>query len=260
MQASEPSSAIVQYSLNPAPTLAPVDPLWQLVFTSISGIAALAAIIYLIREAIVHRTLLPVMMIAGTTAALWFEPIFDMMAFLIYPHEGAWVALESFGRKVPWVDTLAYYFYFPLPMWYFMKKFDARAAAAFFWKSYAIIVASSMFIEIPYMATGMWKYYGGQPLVFMGYPALLAFWSSPSMFGGAFVFHKIRHRLNGWKVMLAIPLMPMIILGFSCQVLYPYTTALHMPPNDMRYLAGAIGTALFSVLTMWFLFPRFEQK
>ena len=141
MQALEISSAVVQYSLNPAPELGSIDPFWQLVFTSISGIAALGAIIYLIREAVVHRTLLPLMMIIGTTAALWFEPIVDMMAFLIYPHEGAWVAVESFGRKVPWVDTLAYYFYFPLPMWYFMKKFDARAPATFFWKSYAISVA-----------------------------------------------------------------------------------------------------------------------
>ena len=240
----------------PQPPDIPMDLQAQTVMEILMGIGAVLGCAYLIREAVKHKTWLPVMLILGTFPAVFYEPVTDLLGLCIYPHQGQHTYLETFGRKIPIYLALAWLWYFGPFVWIFKKMFDARTPAKVWWLIYIGAAIGCTLFEITPLHFELWHYYGNQPLVFMKMPVWWGLVNPVAIIGPAYVFHRVSPRLQGATVLLGIPLLGMSIAGFHAAASLPVAVALNTSHGLPVTSFGALLSVLVTIMTFWFLFTE----
>ena len=238
----------------PQPPDIPMNLQAQAVMEVLMGLCAVVADTYLLIEARRHKSWLPIMLIIGTFPAVYYEIVTDMLGLCIYPHQGQHTYIETFGRKIPVYLMLAWLWYFPPFVWQFKKMFDAGTPAHIWWKAYLGMAVGCTLFEIVPLHYGLWHYYGEQPLVFLKMPVWWGLVNPVAIIGPAFVFHKLGARLQGPRVVLAIPLLGMSIAGFHAAASLPVASALNTPYGTSITFFGAMGSVLLTLIMcgIWF--------
>lgn len=244
----------------PQPPDIPMNLQAQSVMEVLMGIGAAIAILYLVREARRSKSWLPIMLILGTFPAVYYEVVTDMLGLCIYPHEGQHTYIESFGRKIPIYLMLAWLWYFPPFVWIFKKMFDAGTAASVWWKAYIGMAIGCTLFEITPLHYELWHYYGEQPLVFMKMPVWWGLVNPVAIIGPAYVFHKLGPRLQGWRILFAVPLLGMSIAGFHAAASLPVASTLNSQYGLSVTSLGALGSVLTTLLMCWIWFHDSEHK
>lgn len=236
------------------PPILDMDPTAQTIFTAITALLAIWAGIHLFLESRRHQTALPIFLFFGGGLAVIFEPLLDLIMMCTYAHNGAWVYLELWNRQIPIFEGLTYFFYFPVTIWYFYKKFLGEVSAAELWKMAAgLYLAAAAFETIP-LHLGLWSYFGGHPLQIFRVPLLLIVIGPVFIMGPAFVLWLLRERLKGSRSALALLLMPLLIAAFGLSAVMPYSAGMHVAPESWlaKYIGG-IGTVIASFTFLWLI-------
>ena len=244
----------------PQPPLIVMNPQAQAVMEILMGLCALIGVSYLCREAIRHKTWLPVMLILGTFPAVFYEPLTDLLGLCIYPQIGQHTYIQTFGRKIPIYLMLAWLWYFGPFVWFFKKLFDRGIPAAVWWKIYIGSAIGCTVFELLPLHYELWHYYGAQPLVLLKMPIWWGLVNPVAIIGPGYVFHRLGSYLQGPRVLLAIPLLGMSISGIHVAASLPVSSALNTNYGTAVTLLGAILSVMVTILICGFCFNDSDSR
>jgi hypothetical protein len=75
-----------------------------------------------------------------------------------------------------------------------------------------------------------------------------------AILGPAYLFHRVGPRLQGAKVLMAIPLLGMSIAGFHAAASLPVAVALNTSHGLPVTSLGALLSVLLTIMICWFMF------
>ena len=174
---------------------------------------------------------------------------------------GAHVAWNSQGLGVPFYAIGAYFPYFGLVLLILVPLFhDRRLTAKGVWIAALAIVVGVLAFETPWMATGLWHYYGRQSLQPFGWmPVWYAFASAMLTFVPAVAVARVQDRLDGARSLLLIPLVIMTSIGAVVAVSWPMYLAMSSTWGDaVVHIAALTSIALVGVV-VWYCAPFVAQ-
>jgi drug/metabolite transporter (DMT)-like permease len=128
------------------------------------------------------------------------------------------------------------------------------------WIAALLIVAGVLAFEVPWMATGLWHYYGRQSLQPFGWmPLWYAFASAMLTFVPAVAIARVQDKLHGARSLLLVPLVIMTSIGAVAAVSWPMYLAMSSTWSDASiHLAALTSIALVGV-AVWFCAPLVAQ-
>jgi hypothetical protein len=175
---------------------------------------------------------------------------------------GAHVAWTSQGLGVPFYAICAYFPYFGLVLLILVPLFhDRRLTARGVWIAALAIVVGVLAFETPWMAAGLWHYYGRQSLQPFGWmPIWYAFASAMLTFVPAVAVARVQDRLDGARSLLLVPLVIMTSIGAVVAVSWPMYLAMSSTWGDAAiHLAALVSIALVGVV-VWYCIPLVAQE
>jgi hypothetical protein len=174
---------------------------------------------------------------------------------------GAHVAWTAQGLGVPFYAIGAYFPYFGLVLLVLVPLFhDRKMTTKGVWIAALSIVAGVLAFEVPWMATGLWHYYGRQSLQPFGWmPLWYAFASAMLTFVPAVAIARVQDKLHGARSLLLVPLVIMTSIGAVAAVSWPMYLAMSSTWSDASiHLAALTSIALVGV-AVWFCAPLVAQ-
>jgi len=108
-----------------------------------------------------------VCLVAGLLCAI-DEPMEDLVGKCWFPHKQ--IAFTVYGRGIPWWVVCCYVLFFGNLPYLFARAFDKGITRRFFWQAIAMGFAFNALIEIPFLNTDVYTYYGHQPFNVAGFP------------------------------------------------------------------------------------------
>lgn len=220
---------------------------WQLVFTIIFGIPALAACIYALYLTIKEKDLAPVLIIIGSAIACYEEPIVDVLAKCWWPEIGQWVVIEAFDRPIPWLCLFSYVAYYGGMLILLIRAFERGVTRQQFFKIYIFAIIANVALEPIPLNLGLWMYYGDQPFSIFGYPLYWPVNNALAAMVTATLVYKVRPHLQGISQLLLIP---MILTGnmiSNAAVMWPIWTTLNQPYGYVATIPAAILTFILCI-------------
>jgi hypothetical protein len=138
---------------------------------------------------------------------------------------------------------------------------DRKLTVRGVWIAALSIVLGVLAFEVPWMATGLWHYYGRQSLQPFGWmPIWYAFASAMLTFVPAVVVARVQDRLHGARSLLLVPLVIMTSIGAVVAVSWPMYMAMSSTWSDaITHLAALTSIALVGV-AVWFCAPLVAQS
>jgi hypothetical protein len=220
------------------------------VFSTLSVLLAVGAVLFSIHLWRRDRTAVPLLIVLGGATAALIEPIVDVNGGCWWPRHGGWTAFHLFGTPVP-VWAVACYFWFVGGQAYlalrYLKRHPARRTI---WKLCAAIAAVNFLLETPGLSLHIYRYWGHQPLNPYGWPLWWAAVNVGLPLVGAMLVYKLEPLLTGWRLLLVIPLLPMGDALANGATAWPAWLALHS--NWPMPLAQMAGVAVFGLAGLFY--------
>ncbi len=121
-----------------------------------------------------QNSLLPIFIILAGAAGSIAEPLYDIAFHLIWYIPGQWSLFTAFGLPQPvWVMS-AYIIVFCGPALYITEMLHRGMNRQQFYKTFAIVLATTAVFEAIAINGGTYAYYGPQPLRLLNYPVWVA--------------------------------------------------------------------------------------
>lgn len=224
------------------------------IFTVLAGVPMV--VVFIIALVLCVRKRDPLLMycfIGGGLASL-FEPVADLLSCLYFPAIGQNTAFETFGRPIPWALVFAYPWYVGGQGYLTYKAFEKGISAGRIWTLWLLFCLSDVLIESPGVLMGFHVYYGNQPFNFWGFPLwMAAVQSLMPLIAGALLYAMRTRIRSGWKLLAAIPFIPMADGMANAGLALPVWTTLG---SDMSLTANYVGGTLsiaMSAVAVWLL-------
>ena len=237
-------------------TPATTDAIMSTLSISLALAAVLSAIVLWWRE----RSPVPFLIVLGGGTAALIEPIVDVLGGCWYPRHGGWTAFHLFGTPVP-IWAVANYFWYVGGIAYLALRYITRHPSRHtFWKMCALVATVDVVQEAPTVFLHIYHYWGQQPLNPYGFPLWWAAVNAGLPLVGAMLIYKLAPVLTGWRVLLIIPLMPMVDGLVNGATAWPAWLALNS--NWPMFLTQAAGVAVFGLAALLYwamghlLFPE----
>ncbi|WP_162938637.1 hypothetical protein [Mycobacterium kyogaense] len=176
-------------------------------------IAILALImLFLARDCLRQRNWMPLVMLAGGAIALLSEPVVDIAGLIWYPPEGAWAIMHVDGRAVPWLCLFGYIWLYPglgAIVYIMIRNGAGRADIWKFWVG--LMVFLMVGVEFYGSGTGVYHYYGDQPLKVFDYSMYWGFINASSTVLTGVLAWALREHLTGWRTLLSVAIAPLAV-------------------------------------------------
>ena len=174
---------------------------------------------------------------------------------------GAHVAWYAQGLGIPFYAVGAYVPYFGIVLLIFVPLFHARRLSPrAVWVAAGAVIVGVFLFEMPWMAAGLWHYYGRQSLQPFGWmPIWYAFASAMLTFVPAVIVARVQDRLRGAASLLLIPIVIMPSIGAVVAVSWPMCLAMSSTAPDIVVHAAALAVVALVALTIWISIPAVTQ-
>lgn len=216
----------------------------QIVYTSVWGAIALAFAIYGMVRLIRRRDPLLLVLLVGGAIAYFNEPIDDVLGLVWHPRPGQWVALRTFGPAPVW-GVFVYIALFGGIAYLMFRAFERGVTRRQVWTWIGLFWVADIAVEVPAIASGMYKYYGHPPMQVAGLPL---YWFAINIGGPiatAVLLLVARRRLSGWRLLLLLPVPMLLDAACSIAMGWPIFSALHAQASmPVKYLAAVITVAM----------------
>jgi hypothetical protein len=213
-------------------------------------LGALLLTAHCVRDAVRHRSLIPIVAILGGVVALPIEPFWDVNVRFTFATNSSPIAFTAFDRHIPlylaaiypafigWGSYLGY-------LAIIRGASKARLAAI----PCAFFVADAI-IEIVGGKTDLWVYYGHQTFAVADWPAYFGVLNAMIPLVGGLLLATVAPRLTGISRVGTLLIVPSAYVGIYAIAGWPVWFALNADvPRVVDWLAGALLIAICGLVT-----------
>lgn len=199
------------------------------------------------------RTILPLMTSLGGALICFSEVFFDIMGGVYFPWsdtEPLGYAFSIMGRVMPWWIVAGWFGYGAFAYFEYVLL-TKRPSTKSIWIFYAGAVGGDVVFEEVLLKFDTYHYYANQPLVLLWE---LPWWwlacNPAGVFLGSALAYRYRDRLQGWRALAMLAVMPMSVATVYGAVALPSWIAVN---SDLPWLI----TQLLGLTTLLFGFVTF---
>jgi hypothetical protein len=158
-----------------------------------------------------HQDWIPAWLLVGGLLGVCLEPVMDVVGLVWYPPQGNWAVLHMHGVSVPVLCVAGYvWLYGGLGgLSYILLRNGASRIDLF--RAFVALVILLMAIEFAGSGTGVYHYYGDQPLRIFDYVAYQGFVNAAIPIIIGFTAHLLQPHVTKWRAVLVIPVVPFAI-------------------------------------------------
>ncbi|MFC4000130.1 hypothetical protein ACFS2C_02550 [Prauserella oleivorans] len=177
-------------------------------------LVGLSGVVLGLRHFVKKRTLLPLMVALGGAFICIPEVFFDIMGGVYFPWsdtEPLGHAYTIMGREMPWWIVAGWFGYGAFAYFEYLLLAN-RPSTKSIWLFFAAAVAGDIVFEEVLLKFDTYHYYGNQPLVLLW--ELPWWWIACNPAGvllGATLAYRYRARLQGWRALAMLVIMPMAV-------------------------------------------------
>jgi hypothetical protein len=218
--------------------------------TVIAAVVLLGVVVFAVRVARRHHSLVPFALLLGGALTVGYEPIVDVLGMCYLPKSYQWTLFSALGRDMPVYAILVYCAFFggfATVAWNHLKS---GSPARGLWRKYiAAILINTFAFETPAVAVfSVYTYYGKQPFNFLGFPLWWPFINTAGPLIAGALIYLLGNRFNvGSRTLLALAAIavPMMDGAVNASAAYPTWLALNSDvPTWVAWVAGAVTVSL----------------
>jgi hypothetical protein len=174
-----------------------------------------------------------------------------------HSQDGAHVAWYAQGLGIPFYAVGAYVPYFGIVLLILVPLFHSRRLSPrAVWGVAGAVIAGVFLFEMPWMAAGLWHYYGRQSFQPFGWmPIWYAFASAMLTFVPAVVVARAGNRLHGLSSVLLIPIVVMSSFAGVAAVSWPMWLTMSSTWPDWTVHLAALAVVGLVALVVWLAIP-----
>ncbi|MFY1621506.1 hypothetical protein, partial [Micromonospora sp. WMMD736] len=160
-----------------------------------------------------------------------------------FPADG-WIGLTAFGRSIPIWVILAYVVFYGGFTYLIALAFRNGISRRTLWGSIAVWGALNLAMEIPLLQSGLYLYYGDQPLTVGGFPISQLVFNTLGSMLGAVVIVRLAWFFTGARQLL-LTVVPFATFMSSWVVGMPFFLVLNNDTSHgLRVLAALVSIAI----------------
>ncbi len=223
------------------------------VFIVVSYAAMAIVAVLLALDGVRRKNAIGLFCLIGGAIAFVTEPAWDILACVWYPDKEHSPILRAFNYSIPYWMLPAYALYMGAQGYWMSRQFAAGITAGRLWTLFFVFWVSNALIEVPGINLGLYTYYGDQPFQLFGFPLWMAMTNSliPITVGAA--LYGLRNVLTGWRSLLVIPMLPIIIASGEAAFGWPVWLTLNSGLGFVATHAGALVTLGLSVSAVYLI-------
>jgi hypothetical protein len=207
------------------------------VFSSIATVLVLAALINW------RRSGSPIFLaiLAGGLVTCLLEPFADVLGLVWFPVHHQVHGFSALGVPIPLFVVIGYLCFFGLVTWGLLRLLEAGPSRRQFWQIAGGGFAAALAMEFALLPTGVYTYYGPQPLKVLDYPLIWMTINAGACVVSALVIYRFRGFFTGVRALATIALMPCADGAVMVATGWPAFTAMHSSlPQWLIQVSGLI--------------------
>jgi hypothetical protein len=156
-----------------------------------------------------HHSVVPLLLLAGGTICIVFEPVVDVLGLCFFPRPHQWVGIEAFGRPIPLFMYPVYSWFVggqAILVWHLLRRGITRRQL---WTCWLVIMAVDVVLESPGILMHVYTYYGSQPFNPWGLPLWWPPVNATMPVVAGYLVWRVAPLLRGWRALLIVALLPM---------------------------------------------------
>lgn len=183
------------------------------------------------------------LVLAGGYICSFNEALVDVLGHCYFPADG-FIAYTTFGRAVPVWVVLAYVVFFGGLTYLQVLWLRSGPSHRAMWAAVGIFWVLNLLLEMPILASGLYVYYGDQPLVIGGFPVIWLVINSLGSLFAAVIITRLSWFFTGVRQLLLV-LVPFATYMASWVVTMPhFATTNTDAPTGVRTIAAIVSMAL----------------
>lgn len=240
------------FDLPPTPDGTAMPQTAQLITTAMMGVLVAAFVVYALTELVRRRSATLMLLLIGGAISYLNEPIDDVLGLVWHPEAAQWTVLDTFARVPLWGLGIYIVFFGGMP-YLILRNLRRGMSRVQLWRWVSALVVIDVAVELPVLASGIYRYFGDAPMQIGGFPVYWIFINAVGPLGLAVLLLAAEDRFSGWR-MLYLPLLPMVCnAAGSVAVGWPIYSALNAQAGPVitwgaAILTIAIGLAILDIL------------
>ena len=221
--------------------------LWMIGAASLSALVMIVLALSVARR---ERSPYPVFLLLGAAACTFHEPFVCLLGHFHYPEAGQRTAFRMLGVAIPVFHPIVALTYMGGVVFWVFTRLDRRELTLrAWWYFFVITTAIAVVFEPPFIALGLWKYFGdNQSFMILGFPVVWAIANAAAlmMVGllGYLIWHSLLGRRHAWSLAVVLPL-----LLFACHV--PIVSPVYLALNSTHsVLVNNLAAALAGLFSL----------
>jgi hypothetical protein len=200
------------HQMTPPPYDAVAPHTAQVVLTTIEAVLVALTLCYALVTWKRRKTPLLLLILIGGAVAIVNEPALDLISQIYFPCRGSWIVFEAYGRPMAVWGVLSYTLYFGTLVLAAVELLRRGATRLRFWLVVVGVWILNSLLEVVMLRTGIYFYFGYQPLRIGLFPAVWLVLNAVGAIGAAAILLRFRTFFTGPRVLLAAVVAPV------CQV------------------------------------------
>lgn len=213
--------------------------------------------LWTLRESLRMRSPLLLLILLGGTLSCMIEPIVDHVGGVWWPQYGAEHVFRAFNVAIPVWVVAAWGLYVGALATLLYRKMAAGITVKQLWVAYFAIWGFSLLLELPGLHLGLYRYYADQPFNVLGFPLWWAMTNVSILVIAAAILTGYREFFTGVKMLLVVPLMPMVSAGAEAATGFPMWLALNTGTGPTGKFAAGLMTLGLSLMVVHMVSLKF---
>jgi hypothetical protein len=217
----------------------------ELFFAVLMAVVVVGACAWTLRR----RNPLLLILAVAAAASSFIEPVYDYLGQAWWSTDLT-TSFTSFGGRVfcPTIFPLGYAMWIGLGSYASFRVFERRPSRNSILKAFVLLALCEPALELPWLATHLFRYYGHQPFRVIGYSLV---WDAINtagiaITGAVLLWLGDRGSLRGRGALL-VAILPFAVIGWYCAAGWPLWLAMHTSaPVWVRWVLGALAIAASS--------------
>ena len=221
-----------------------MPPAAQLVATVAMAVLVAGFTVYAVREIVRSRSVTLALLLIGGAISYFNEPIDDVLGLVWHPVVGQWTALDTFARVPLWGLGIYIVFFGGMP-YLILQSLRRGVTRGQLWGWVGVLTVVDVAVELPILASGIYRCYGDAPLQIGGFPLYWIVINAVGPLGLAVLLLATGDTFSGWRA-LYLPFLPMMCdAAGSVAVGWPIFSALNAHASaPVPWLAAALTIAI----------------
>jgi len=223
---------------------------WETIYTLACLGMMLGFVVFAVRVWRRERDPIPALCLVGGAVCVFFEPVVDVLGLCWYPRVGQHTLFETFGRPIPVLTVFGYtWFMGGLSALVYRRTLEGGVRAAVV--MYPVFMVLYLPFELVAVQTGVYVYYGHQPLRVLDFPAWWAFVNCATPVIAGYVLANVRPLLRGWRVLAVLVIVPLFDGAVQGATAWPVWNAINGDAPGVIVQGAGILTAGLATALVW---------